>query len=84
MERKNFLKLLGIGAATAVVSPSSFIKKENTKFIDIDDLRSHKPVPVISKAKHDDEDWNMWCTTTAGDCTLYYAENEGFVAYTKE
>jgi hypothetical protein len=52
MNRLGFLKRLGIGAA-AVVVPSAFVNKENTKFIDSDSLK--KPVDKLIPWKH--KDW---------------------------
>ena len=42
MKRLEFLKRLGLGAAAAVVAPSAFISKGNTKFVDADDLKTVK------------------------------------------
>lgn len=39
MERLQFLKRLGLGIGVSIIAPSTFIKQENTKFINSDSLK---------------------------------------------
>jgi hypothetical protein len=46
MKRSAFLKKLGFGLASAVVAPSIFMSKDNTKFIDSEAIKAPQPNSV--------------------------------------
>lgn len=67
MERRSFLKRLGIGAATAVVAPSIFINKDNTEFINSENINNNPieftPKRLPTMVRHSPELLDL-CTTS--------------------